>query len=435
MKPEFPKDVDALFVNCNLATMAGGAPFGAIKNAALAVEAGRIAWLGSMDELPMNAADRADRVYPLNEAWVTPGLIDCHTHMVYAGDRAGEFEMRLNGASYAEIAQAGGGIASTVNAVRNAKLMQLFTESYLKVENLSLNGVTTVEIKSGYGLTTDQELKMLRAIQHVQDSAQIDVVPTFLGAHALPPEFRGDPDGYIDLVCNEMIPAVAQKKLAVCVDAFCDNIGFTNAQTRKVFEAAKANGLPVKLHAEQLSDRKGAVLAAEFGALSCDHLEYVQQDGIDAMARAGTVAVLLPGAYYFLRETQRPPVEAMRAAGVPIALATDHNPGTSPTLSVTLMMNMGCILFGLTPEEALAGFTLNAAKALGMQDEIGSLEIGKRADFAVWGIEQPAELAYRIGDHMAMMTVKDGVPLDYDLEDEDIDPEYGFECDPDNDYD
>ena len=426
----FPETVDTLFVDCNLATMTGDQPYGAIHDAAIATIDGKIAWLGAVNDLPVNYAKRAEGIYPLNGAWMTPGLIDCHTHMLYAGDRAGEFEMRLNGASYAEIAQAGGGIVSTVNAVRNAKLMNLYTEAYLKVEGLSLHGVTTVEIKSGYGLSTDQELKMLRAIQHVRESAQIDVLPTFLGAHAVPPEFKGDPDGYIDLVCNEMIPAVAEKRVASAVDAFCENIGFSPAQTRRVFEAAKAKGLAVKLHAEQLSDQKGAVLAAEFGALSCDHLEYVQQDGIDAMARAGTVAVLLPGAYYFLKETQRPPVEALRRAGVPIALATDHNPGTSPTISPSLMMNMACILFGLTPEEALAGFTRNGARALGLQDEIGTLEAGKRADLAVWGIEQPAELAYRIGDHTCLMTVKDGVPLDYDLED-DLD----FEPDDDGDYD
>ena len=426
----FPSRVDSVFTDCHLATMAGREPYGAVTDAALAVKEGRIAWLGPMDQLPADAADRAQHHYPLQGAWVTPGLIDCHTHMLYAGDRSVEFEMRLNGASYAEIARAGGGILSTVKAVREAKLMDLYTETFLRVEALALDGVTTVEIKSGYGLSTEQELKMLQAISQVANDALIDVVPTFLGAHALPPEFKDDPEGYVDLVCREMIPQAAQRGLAESVDVFCENIGFTTAQTRRIFEAAREHNLPVRLHAEQLSDQKGAVLAAEFGALSCDHLEYVQQDGIDAMAAAGTVAVLLPGAFYFLNETRRPPVEALRRAGVPMALATDHNPGTSPASSPTLIMNMGCVLFGLTPEEALAGFTLNAARALGLADQIGSLEVGKKADLAVWSIERPAELAYRIGGQPCALTVKEGVPLDYD---EDFDLDFGAcyepECD------
>ncbi|MFM5892939.1 MAG: imidazolonepropionase, partial [Novosphingobium sp.] len=328
---------------------------------------------------------------------VTPALIDAHTHLVHAGNRAREFELRLEGASYEEIARAGGGIVSTMRATRAASEDELVDAALPRLDALLGEGVGTIEVKSGYGLELDTELKMLRAARRLGALRPVRVVTTFLGAHALPPEFAGDPDGYIDLVCERMIPAVAVEKLADAVDGFCEGIGFTPAQIERVFAAAQAHGLPVKLHAEQLSNLGGAALAARYGALSADHLEHLDHAGVAAMAAAGTVAMLLPGAYYFCRETQLPPIATLRDAGVPIALATDCNPGTSPLTSLLLAMNMGATCFRLTVAECLAGVTINAAKALGLEAECGSLEPGKSCDLAIWNVEEPAELVYRMG--------------------------------------
>ncbi|MEQ9198541.1 MAG: imidazolonepropionase, partial [Rhodospirillales bacterium] len=355
------------------------------------IEGDRIVWVGVLADVPSDheTQDATD----LGGRLVTPALIDCHTHLVFAGNRAREFELRLEGASYEEIARAGGGIRSTVANVRAASEDELVARSLPRLRAMQADGATTVEIKSGYGLDTQNEAKMLRAARRLGDMTGMDIRTTFLGAHALPPEYEGRADAYIDLVCNEMLPAIAAEGLADAVDAFCEGIGFTTEQTRRVFEAAKTHGLPVKLHAEQLSDLGGAALAAEYGALSADHLEYLSPDGIRAMAASGTVAVLLPGAYYFLRETKLPPVQALRDAGVPIAIATDCNPGSSPVTSLPLMLNMACTLFRLTPEEALAGVTRNAAKALGVIADRGTIEVGKRAEFAVLEVASPGELA------------------------------------------
>lgn len=385
---------DRLYSNLNIAAMTtGGAPYGAILDGAIGVKDGRLAFTGPAAELPEGAAEVAE---DCGGQWVFPGFIDCHTHLVFGGNRAREFEMRLNGKSYEEIARAGGGIISTVRATRTASLEDLTVSATKRLKYLAAGGVTTVEIKSGYGLAIEDEIKMLKAAAHAAENCAISVSLTFLGAHALPPEFAGDSDGYIDHICCDMIPAIADTGLAHSVDAFCEGIGFSREQTKRVFDAAKTHGLKVKLHAEQLSDLSGAELAAEYDALSADHLEYVSEKSIKAMAKAGTVAVLLPGAYYVLNETKKPPVELMRAAGVDIALATDANPGSSPVFSLQLMLHMGCTLFGLTPEEALAGITRNAAKALGMPDR-GTLEVGNRADMVFFDIDEPAELAYWVG--------------------------------------
>ena len=388
---------------------AGLGPYGAIENGAIAVAGGRIAWVGAQTDLPAGA--RANQEIDLHRRWVTPGLIDCHTHLVYGGDRAEEFERRLQGASYAEIAQAGGGILSTVRATRSAEDEALMAHSMIRLGTLAAEGVTTVEIKSGYGLDCDTELRMLRVARGLSQTMPVTVRTTFLGAHALPPEFVGRSDAYVDLLCHEVLPAAHRAGLVDAVDAFCETIGFTPAQTRRMFTAASALGLPVKLHADQLSDLGGAALAAEFGALSADHLEYTGPDGVAAMARAGTVAVLLPGAFYTLRETKLPPVEALRAAGVPIAVASDCNPGSAPVTSILLMLNMACTVFRLTPEEALLGVTRNAARALGLAGERGTLAVGQVADLAIWDIERPAELAYRIGYNPLAGLVREGMAL------------------------
>jgi len=387
---------DRLLTNCNVATMDPEVPgaFGAIEDGAIGILDGRIVRVGRRIDL---AGYRAQRVEPLGGAWVTPGLIDCHTHLVFGGNRSGEFEQRLNGASYEEIAGAGGGIASTVKATRLASCEALVDAARPRLEALTRGGVTTVEIKSGYGLDTASEVKMLEAARQLGADGKIRVVPTLLALHALPPEFAGRREDYVDMVVDEMIPTVADASLATAVDGFCEGIGFTPAEVRRLFEAAEAHGLRVKLHAEQLSNLGGAHLAAEFGALSADHLEHADEAAVEAMAEAGTVAVLLPGAYYALRETVRPPVDLLRGYGVPMAVATDCNPGTSPVLSPTLMLSMACTLFGLTPEEALAGMTRNAAKALGLEREVGTITAGKAADLCVWRVERPAELAYWIG--------------------------------------
>ena len=373
----------------------------------VAVRDGRIAWLGPRAELP--ASWRAARQHDCQGLWLTPGLIDCHTHLVHAGSRAGEFEQRLNGVSYEAIAQAGGGIVATVRATRAASEEQLTAQSLHRLKRLVAEGVTRVEIKSGYGLTTADESKMLRVATRLAELAKVRVSRTFLGAHALPPEYAGRADDYIQLVCEEMLPAIACEGLADAVDAFCERIAFTPEQTARVFAAAQALGLPVKLHADQLSNGGGAALAARHGAISADHLEYSSAASIRAMARAGTVAVLLPGAFYMLRETKLPPVARLRKAGVRMAISTDCNPGTSPCTSLLLMLNMACTLFRLTPLEALQGVTCHAAAALGVEHEAGRLRPGLCADFALWDITRPAQLAYALGANPCVGRVLGGV--------------------------
>lgn len=402
---------DSLWIDARLATMtAGGAPYGAVEKAALGVKAGRIAWLGPMAELPGPPAALAGRLHQAEGRWITPGLVDCHTHLVYGGDRAAEFELRLTGASYEEIAKAGGGIVSTVAATRAADEAALVAAALPRLDALLAEGVTTIEIKSGYGLSLPEERKMLRAARRLGDLRPVTVRTSFLGAHALPPDYAGRQGDYVAAVAA-MIPELAGEGLADAVDAFGERIAFTPEEVARVFESAAAAGLPVKLHADQLSDQGGAALAARFRALSADHLEYANEAGLAAMAAAGTVAVLLPGAFYVLRETRLPPVEACRRLGVPMAIASDCNPGSSPVTSLLLMLNMACTLFRMTPEEALAGVTREAARALGLGGSHGTLEVGKAADLCVWDIERPAELAYRVGFNPLQQAVRQGRPL------------------------
>ena len=384
--------VDAIWENARLATLNGG--MGLVEDGVVVAKDGRIVYAGPAREAP--ALDASRRV-GCDGRWITPGLIDCHTHLVYGGDRAREFELRLDGASYEDIARAGGGIASTVEATRKASEESLIDQSLPRLDALIAEGATTVEIKSGYGLSLEQERKQLRAARALGERRPVDIVTTFLGAHALPPEAKGDKDAYIAQICDAMMPEIAREGLADAVDAFCEGIAFSPEQTARVFSAAQSHGLRVKLHADQLSDLHGAALAAKFNALSADHLEHTDEDGVAAMAKAGTVAVLLPGAFYFLRDTRLPPIEALRRHGVSIALATDSNPGTSPLTSLLLTMNMGATLFRLTVEECLAGVTRNAAQALGRANDIGTLEAGKYCNLAIWNVERPAELVYRMG--------------------------------------
>ncbi len=393
---------DTVFLNLHLATMVGG--YGERRDGAVRVSDGRIAWVGPRADAPVDGATLVDG----GGCWLTPGLIDCHTHIVHAGNRSDEFEARLNGASYEDIARAGGGIMSTVRATRAATENELLRQSLPRVASLLAEGVTTIEIKSGYGLDLESEARMLRVARRVARELPVSVATTFLGAHALPPEFAGRPDDYIGAVCA-MLPQLAAEGLVDAVDAFCERIGFSNAQTERVFDAARKLALPVKLHAEQLSDQRGAELVARYNGLSADHLEHVGAAGVAAMAAAGTVAVLLPGAYYFLRDTTPPPVALLRQAGVAMAVATDCNPGTSPLTSILLAMNMACTLWRLTPQEALAGCTINAARALGRQAEIGTIEVGKRADFALWDIARPADLSYAMGLNPCRGVVNAGV--------------------------
>jgi len=387
---------DLMLTDCHVATMdpAVQAPFGAIENGAVGVIDGRIVRVGRRSEL---AGYRAKRVEALGGAWVTPGLIDCHTHLLFGGNRAGEFEQRLQGASYEEIAKAGGGIVSTVTATRGADEGQLVEQALPRLRALMRGGVTTVEIKSGYGLDKKSELKMLRAVRKLGAGQAVRIVPTLLALHALPPEYRDRREEFVRLATDELIPAAKAQGLAEAVDAFCEGIGFTAEEVRSLFEAAAAAGLQIKLHAEQLSNLNGAALAARYGALSADHLEHLDEAGAAAMAKAGMVGVLLPGAFYALRETKKPPVDLLRRHGVPMAVATDCNPGTSPVLSPTLMLSMACTLFGLTPEEALAGMTVNAAQALALSSEVGTVSAGKVADLCIWQVSRPAELCYWIG--------------------------------------
>ena len=388
---------DRLFRNARLATMAPGRPgLGVVERGAVAVKDGRIAFAGPEAELSPTLQEAPD-IVDCEGRWITPGLIDCHTHLVFAGDRAAEFEMRLAGASYEEIARAGGGILSTVGATRAASEDELVRQSLPRLEALIAEGVTTVEVKSGYGLEIEAEARQLRAARALAELRPVAVTTTFLGAHALPPEAGGGKDAYIELVASEMLPVLAAEGLVDAVDGFCEGIAFSPAQIARIFEAARARALPVNLHADQLSDGGGAALAARFKALSADHLEYASEEGIAAMGKAGTAAVLLPGAFYFIRERQKPPVELFRRHGVPMAVATDCNPGSSPLTSLLLAMNMAATLFRLTVEECLLGVTREAARALGRLGEVGTLERGKSADLAIWDIERPAELVYRIG--------------------------------------
>ena len=397
-----------LWSNCRAATLQTGAaqPYGLIEDAALVVEGESIAWIGQRANVPADLLARCTARHDAGGALITPGLIDCHTHLVYGGERAHEFELRLNGATYEEIARAGGGIASTVKATRSAGAQQLQTQSAARLQRLIAEGVTTLEIKSGYGLALEHERKTLSVARALGQTHAVDIRTTFLGAHAVPAEFAGRTDAYVDAVL-EMLPVLHAEGLVDAVDAFCERIAFSTAQTGRVFAAAKALGIPVKLHAEQLSDSGGAQLAARYGALSCDHLEWLSAEGAQAMASTGSVAVLLPGAFSFLRETRLPPVALLREHGVPMAISTDCNPGSSPCTSLLLMLNMACTLFRLTPEEALAGVTRHAATALGLSDR-GVLAAGMRADFVLWSVERPAELSYAFGANPRLHTVFKG---------------------------
>jgi len=387
---------DSLWFGADLITMQDG-KYSTIRNGFIAVREGKILAVG-----PVNLAENYDCLerYTFEGGFITPGLIDCHTHLIYGGDRSDEFEKRLNGVSYADIAAQGGGILSSVNATRQASEKELMETALKRISNLLAEGVTTLEIKSGYGLDTENELKMLRVARQINDLIPADVITTCLAAHAVPPEYRDNPDEWLDVVCNEILPRAKEEKLVDAVDAFCEHLAFSPSQVEKVFNKARALDLPIKLHAEQLSSLGGSSLAARYHALSADHLEYATENDAKAMGESGTVAVLLPGAFYFLRESQRPPVELFRRWDVPMALATDSNPGTSPVLSLRLILNMGCTLFGLTPEEALAGVTLNAARALGIEHTHGSLEPGKVANFVHWPLNRPAELSYWLGGRL-----------------------------------
>ena len=404
LNPSAWPSAHGVWYHLHLAAEACGAT--TVPDAAIVVEQGRIAWVGVHVDLP-----ESYRHLPQHDgqgAWVTPGLVDCHTHLVYGGQRASEFAMRLAGASYEEVARAGGGIVSSVKATRALSEDELFDATVPRLQALLAEGVCVIEIKSGYGLSLEHERKQLRVARRLGEVFGVTVCTTFLGAHALPPEYAGRSDDYIRLVCEEMLPVLAAEGLVDAVDVFCETIGFTLAQTEQVFQAAQALGLPVKLHAEQLSDMGGSALAARYGALSCDHIEHLSAEGITAMRQAGTVAVLLPGAYYTLRDTHTPPIADLRAAGVPMAVSTDHNPGTSPTLSLLLMLNMACTLFRLTVPEALAGVTHHAAQALGLQATHGRIAVGYPANFALWNVGDVAELAYWLGQRPACSVVRQG---------------------------
>ena len=395
---------ETLWHNARLAALTGPG-LGVVERGAVAAQGGRIVYAGPEADAPsFNAAERVD----CEGRWITPGLVDCHTHLVHAGDRAREFEMRLAGASYEDIAKAGGGIVSTVKATRAASQDELVASALPRLDALIADGACTVEIKSGYGLSLEDEMKMLLAARALGERRKVRIVTTFLGAHALPPEANGDKDRYIDLVCNEMMPVVAREKLADAVDAFCEGIAFSYEQTRRVFEAAKKHGLRVKLHADQLSNLHGAELAAAFGAMSADHLEYTDEAGVAAMAKSGTVAVLLPGAFYFLRETKQPPLDLIRKHRVAIAIASDNNPGTSPLTSLLLTMNMAATCFRMTVDECIAGVTRDGARALGLLNKTGTLEAGKDCDLAIWNIENLAELVYRMGYNPLHARIRNG---------------------------
>jgi imidazolonepropionase len=400
---------DTLLLDCHAATMRQnfGDGFGAIRNAAIALNAGRITWIGRAKDRPSTKARRTQR---LDHAWVTPGLIDCHTHLVFGGDRVGDWRKRQSGATYEELAATGGGILSTVRATRAASEAELLSAALRRVRAMAGQGVTTIEIKSGYGLDLETEVKMLRVAKRAGTRGRMRVARTFLGAHAIPPEYQAHRSAYVDFLCDKMIPNIARAKLADACDAFCEAFAFTPAEVERILRTAKRHHLALKLHGEQMSNQGSADLGARLGALSVDHLEHLDDKGIRAMAEAGTVAVLLPTAHYFMRETKMPPIEDMRRAGVAMAVATDCNPGTSPSVSPLLALNMACVLFRLTPEEALAGMTRQAAKALGLQDSLGTLETGKIADLAVWNVSEPSELAYWLGADLLRERYYEGRP-------------------------
>ncbi|MGO2353689.1 MAG: imidazolonepropionase [Marinomonas foliarum] len=403
MTNDTPMKLDSLWRNAHVATMVNGR-YSVIENAAIGVVGGCIAWIGEAHDLP---AYEAQAEHDLGGGWVTPGLIDCHTHLVFGGNRAGEFEQRLNGVSYQEIAKQGGGIASSVKATRDASEVELIASASRRLKSLIADGVTTVEIKSGYGLSLDSELKMLSVATELGKQFPVTVKRTCLAAHAMPPEYD-DKDAYIDYLCETVLPKVAELGVADAVDAFCEGIAFSTEQVARYFKTAESLGLPVKIHAEQLSSLGGTSMASSFKALSADHIEFIEESDVKAMADSGTVAVLLPGAFFTLKETQRPPIALLRQYGVPMAIATDANPGTSPALSLRLMMNMACTLFALTPEESLAGATIHAAKALGMEESHGSLEVGKVADFVCWDVESPGELSYWLGGNLVKNRIYEG---------------------------
>ena len=403
MTNDTPMKLDSLWRGAHIATMKDGL-YSVIENAAIGVVGGRIVWIGEAQELP-NYDTRNE--HDLGGGWITPGLIDCHTHLVFGGNRAGEFEQRLNGVSYQEIAKQGGGIASSVKATRDASEVELIASASRRLKSLIADGVTTVEIKSGYGLSLDAELKMLSVATELGKQFPVTVKRTCLAAHAMPPEYD-DKDAYIDYLCDTVLPKVAELGVADAVDAFCEGIAFSTEQVARYFKTAESLGLPVKIHAEQLSSLGGTRMASSFKALSADHIEFIEESDVKAMAESGTVAVLLPGAFFTLKETQRPPIALLRQYGVPMAIATDANPGTSPALSLRLMMNMACTLFALTPEESLAGATIYAAKALGIADTHGSLEIGKVADFVCWDVESPGELSYWLGGNLVKNRIYEG---------------------------
>lgn len=396
MKQLFPEKIDSLFIHCHVATMTNNA-LSIVKKAALAVTGTTISWVGREKDLPSDFRSRCQMVIDGGNHWILPGFVDCHTHLVWGGSRSNEFEMRLAGATYEDISKKGGGIFSTVNATRNASKDELFTCAAKRVETFLGQGITTLEIKSGYGLNLETELKILEVIQQLDENFPLHIDATFLGAHALPPEYQNNPDGYIDLVTRIMLPKVKSQGIATAVDVFCEHIGFTRTQTERIFKKAKELGFNIKLHAEQLSDSNGAALAAEFNALSCDHLEYLSLSGAKKMAQHNVTAVLLPGAFYFLKETQKPPVALFRDLKIPMAVSTDLNPGTSPVHAMTLILNMACVLFNLTCEEALLGATIHGARALGLETSKGSIETGKDADLVVWDIDQPSDLCYLAG--------------------------------------
>ncbi|MCP4414238.1 MAG: imidazolonepropionase [Gammaproteobacteria bacterium] len=398
---------DFLYTGSHIFTAQGGDQQ-IIYDGAIAVKDGKIIWIGKQSDIPENCHTPGKALYELDTGWITPGLIDCHTHLVYGGNRSDEFRRRMQGESYEEIALQGGGILATVMATREASEKTLLLSAARRLEMLISEGVTTIEIKSGYGLNLETEKKMLSVARALGDNFPVDVHTTFLAAHALPPEYKNDTDGYIAHICEDMMPAVKEAGLLDAVDAFCENIGFSNSQVEILFKRAKDLNIPVKLHAEQLSNQQGAALAASFRALSADHLEYLDLAGVQAMAENGTVAVLLPGAYYFLRETKLPPLEQLREHKVPIAIATDCNPGSSPCNSLLLMLNMACTQFNMTPEEALMGVTRHAAQALGLENSHGQLKVGMQADLVHWSIDSPEDLAYNFGHNPCRLVVKKG---------------------------
>ncbi len=408
MASQIPDKIDTLFINCHVATMTGNA-LSIIEKTALGVTGKTISWIGKEKNLPDALKIRCQKVIDCQNGWILPGFVDCHTHLIWGGSRSNEFEMRLAGATYEEISKKGGGIFSTVQATRKASKDELFISAAKRVAALLSQGVTSLEVKSGYGLNLETELKLLEVIGQLDKTFPLHIQATFLGAHTLPQEFAGDSDGYIDLVTKTMLPAVKDQKIAKAVDVFCERIAFTLAQTKKVFQTAKDLGLKVKLHAEQLSDSNGAALASEFSALSCDHLEYLSLSGAQKMAEHNVIAVLLPGAFYFLKQTQKPPVQILKDLKIPMAVATDLNPGSSPVHSMTLILNMACVLFDMTCEQALLGSTINGAKALGLEQSKGSIEKSKDADLVIWDIDTPADLCYLAGFTPIKMVMIEGM--------------------------